>query len=80
MTTRLSSKGQVVIPLSLRNKLGLPTGAALSCHIADGKIILDPSQGAQTATLVNEEGYLALEAPAGAPEMTPETIRDILAE
>jgi hypothetical protein len=26
--------------------------------------------------LVNDEGYLALEAPAGAPEMTPEPFED----
>jgi AbrB family looped-hinge helix DNA binding protein len=80
MTTTLSSKGQVVIPLSIRKKLGLPTGASFSCHIADGKIILDPSPSALSAMLVEDEGYLALEAPPGAPEMTPETIRDILAE
>lgn len=80
MTTTLSSKGQVVIPLAIRKKLGLPAGAALTCQIADGKIILDPSQHSQTATLVEEGGHMALVAPRGAPEMTPDTIRDILAE
>ncbi len=78
MTTTLSSKGQVVIPLEIRKRLGLPTGAVISCEIVDGKIVLDPHPNRAAASLSEEEGRPVLVAPAGAPEMTPELVKEIL--
>lgn len=78
MTTTLSSKGQVVIPLEIRKKLCLPEGAIISCEIVDGKIVLDPNPRRENATVSESEGRPTLLAPAGAPEMTPELIREIL--
>lgn len=78
MTTTLSSKGQVVIPLEIRKRLGLPAGAVISCEIEDGRIILDPNPGSKSAVLVEENGRPVLVAPPGAPEMTPELVKDIL--
>ncbi|MEM8952732.1 MAG: AbrB/MazE/SpoVT family DNA-binding domain-containing protein [Verrucomicrobiota bacterium] len=56
MTTTLSSKGQVVIPLEIRKKLGLAEGAVISCEIVDVKIVLDPNPTGEKATLSEEEG------------------------
>jgi AbrB family looped-hinge helix DNA binding protein len=42
---RLSSKGQLVIPASLRRKLGLKTGQALTVRTsADREIVLSPAE------------------------------------
>lgn len=78
MTTTLSSKGQVVIPLEIRKRLGLPAGAVISCEIEDGRIILDPNPGSQRATMAHESGRPVLVAPPGAPEMSPELVKEIL--
>ncbi|NOY00482.1 MAG: AbrB/MazE/SpoVT family DNA-binding domain-containing protein [Verrucomicrobia bacterium] len=78
MTTTLSSKGQVVIPLEIRRKLALPEGAIISCEVIDGKIVLDPEPARAKATLIDEEGKPVLVAPHGAPGMTPELVNEIL--
>jgi len=78
MTTTLSSKGQVVIPLEIRKRLGLPEGAVFSCETVDGKIILDPNPNRDEAVVAEEAGRPVLVAPPGAPEMTPELVKEIL--
>jgi AbrB family looped-hinge helix DNA binding protein len=80
MTTTLSSKGQIVIPLEIRNRLGLPTGAVFDCDLEDGRIILTPAVKSSYARLISEEDYVALEAPDGAPAMTPKRVKEILSE
>ena len=42
MLTRLSSKGQLVIPKEVRQALGLRQGSQLHIELGDGKIILEP--------------------------------------
>jgi AbrB family looped-hinge helix DNA binding protein len=39
-TVRVSGKGQVVIPKSVRDRLGLRAGDELSVNVQDGKIVL----------------------------------------
>ena len=39
---KISSKGQIVIPRTVREKLDLRQGDQLSIGVADGKIILEP--------------------------------------
>lgn len=80
MTTTLSSKGQVVIPKKIRQRLGIPTGAKLDCGMQDGKIILTLVDERPCARIVMEKGYPVLEAPKGAPAMTTELIKELLAE
>ena len=79
MTTTLTSKGQIVIPLEIRKKLGLPAGAVISCEIVDGKIVLDPNPDKSEAAITEEDGRPVLIAPPGAPKMTPDLVREILA-
>lgn len=78
MTTTLSSKGQVVIPSEIRKKLALLEGAVIDCAIVDGKIVLDPGPGKAHATVEEENGRPVLVAAPGAPEMTPELVKEIL--
>jgi AbrB family looped-hinge helix DNA binding protein len=78
--TKLSSKGQIVIPLEIRKRLGLPVGAFMDCQLDQNRIILSPCESNPKATLVTDAPYIALEAPVGAPEMSPESVKDILSE
>ena len=78
MTTTLSSKGQVVIPLQIRKRLGLPEGVVMTCTVDDGRIVLDPVTNQEGARLSAEGGRPVLVAPSGAPEMTPELVKEIL--
>ncbi len=80
MTTTLSSKGQIVIPLEIRTRLGLPTGALIDCNLQDGHIILTPVVEATSAQMVSDADYIALDAPDGAPAMTPKLVKEILSE
>lgn len=80
MTTTLSSRGQVVIPLEIRKRLGLSAGTVINCMLEDGSIILTPVAPSSQARVVAEYDYVALEAPEGAPAMTPERVKEILSE
>jgi len=42
MQTRLSSKGQVVLPSPVRRKLGLVAGASLQVEVDRGRVVLTP--------------------------------------
>jgi AbrB family looped-hinge helix DNA binding protein len=42
MLLRLSSKGQLVLPKKIREKLHLKNGDQFQARIVDGKIILEP--------------------------------------
>lgn len=44
MVARLSSKGQLVIPAAIREKLGLEQGGQLKLDVSGNKIILEPIQ------------------------------------
>ena len=80
MTTTLSSKGQVVIPLEIRTRLGLPPGALIDCVLEDGRIVLTPVGQDNRARMIVENDYVALDAPDGAPVMTPKRVKEILSE
>lgn len=76
--TVLSSKGQIVIPLQVRKTLDLRVGDEFDCTVVEGRIVLEPL-GVGGATIeVEKDGFPALNAPDGAPEMTPDTVKAIL--
>ena len=77
-TTTLSSKGQLVIPLELRQMLSLRTGDRFQCAVDGKKIILMPENQERAGCRTGEDGLPILTAPAGAPEMTPELVNPIL--
>lgn len=45
MITRLSSKGQIVLPKNIREQLALKEGAELKVEVIKGKIVLEPVVG-----------------------------------
>lgn len=80
MPTTLSSKGHIVLPPEIRARLGLPDGAVIDCQLEGERIVLTPMPRSAAARVVSTQGYPALEAPEGAPEMTPERVREILSQ
>ncbi|MEM1296781.1 MAG: AbrB/MazE/SpoVT family DNA-binding domain-containing protein [Verrucomicrobiota bacterium] len=80
ISTTLSTKGQIVIPLDLRRKLGLGAGDKLLCAIEGGKIVLTLEPRESATRRIADDGLPVLTAPAGAPPMTPELVKEILAE
>jgi AbrB family looped-hinge helix DNA binding protein len=51
MDTRLSSKGQVVIPRQIRDELGLVPGTRFQVRVDEGSIVLEPVTGSLIAEL-----------------------------
>ena len=78
-TATLSTKGQLVIPNRLRQALHLRPGDKVSFTIEGHRLVVQQEVVAK-ARLVKEHGHPVLVAPAGAPTMTPDTVKAILAE
>ncbi|HUA92313.1 MAG TPA: AbrB/MazE/SpoVT family DNA-binding domain-containing protein [Terracidiphilus sp.] len=61
----VSSKGQMVIPASIRDELGIVPGTRISLQVEGGRVILDPqSQAAKLRRIEQMRGYTA-----GGPSM-----------
>ena len=83
MTTTVSTKGQVVIPQSVRQRLGIRPGDKLSTRIVDGSLVLRPvgrPRGKARVVVSPFTGLPAIEPPKGAPELTSEQVRALLAD
>ena len=78
-TTRLSSKGQVVIPTAVRRALRLETGDRLRISVEGRRLVIEPEQ-AESARIVKERGRKVLVAPSGAPAMTTAAVRSLLSD
>jgi len=81
MRTRISSKGQVVLPGPIRRKLGLQPGDQLDARIKGGDIVMTPLRvRTVTPSLVQDAltGLPALSAGPGAAPLTSEQVEEIL--
>jgi AbrB family looped-hinge helix DNA binding protein len=83
MNTTVSTKGQIVIPRGVRQKLGIRSGDRLSARVVQGSIVLRPEgRPKNTARIVvsSFSGLPAIEPPEGAPEISTEQVRAMLAD
>ena len=83
METKLSTKGQVVLPSSVRRKLGLQAGDLLDTEVRDGRVILTPRRRrSRKAKIIVDSltGLPALTAGSDAETLTSKQVDDILAE
>lgn len=83
MTTKVSTKGQVVLPGPLRRKLGIRAGDSLQAKIEAGRIVLTPQKKRpRRARIVRDPvtGLPVLTAGADAPVLTSKEVDEILAE
>ena len=81
MQTRVSSKGQVVLPGPIRRKLGLGPGDTLDASVKSGQIILTPRHPRPAKATIGRDsvtGLPVLSAGPGVPQLTSEQVQDIL--
>jgi AbrB family looped-hinge helix DNA binding protein len=83
MQTKVSTKGQVVLPSPLREKLGLKPGDPLDARLEGGSIVLTPRQRRRRKARIVVDprtGLAVLSAGPGAPILKNKQVKDILSE
>ncbi|HEY2822071.1 MAG TPA: AbrB/MazE/SpoVT family DNA-binding domain-containing protein [Candidatus Acidoferrum sp.] len=83
MQTTISTKGQVVLPSRMRDRLGLRPGDKLDAHVEGGRIVLTPKQRRKRKAriVIDPRTKLAtLTLGTGAAVITSKQVRDILAD
>jgi AbrB family looped-hinge helix DNA binding protein len=83
METKVSTKGQVVLPIQVRRKLGLRTGDPLDTKVEGGRIVLTPhrTRSGKVKIVVDPiTGLPVLSAGPNAPVLSSKQVREILAE
>jgi AbrB family looped-hinge helix DNA binding protein len=82
MQTKVSTKGQVVLPGPLRRRLDIRAGDPLEANIEGGRIVLTPrTKRRQKARFVTDPvtGLPALSAGPTASPLTSKEVEEILA-
>lgn len=82
MQTRVSTKGQVVLPGPLRRKLGIQAADAMDVSVEAGRIVLMPDRKkAPKARILTDPimGLPVLSAGKGAPLLRSRDVEEILA-
>ena len=83
METKLSTKGQVVLPGPIRRELGLQPGDSLDAKVQAGRVMLTPrrKRSRMAKILIDPiTGLPVLSAGPQAPVLTSRQVREILAE
>jgi AbrB family looped-hinge helix DNA binding protein len=83
MQTKLSSKGQVVLPQRIRRLLGLRSGDTLDAQIEGARIVLTPRRRRSRKCRIIKDpatGWPVLTAGPGAPVLTSEQVREMLSD
>ncbi len=83
METRISSKGQVVLPACIRRKLDLRAGDALEAQVDGGSVVLTPrrkSAGKVRIVTNSLTGLPALDVEGDVPVLTSEDVAEMLAD
>jgi AbrB family looped-hinge helix DNA binding protein len=83
METKVSSKGQVVLPSQLRERLGLRPGDALDVRLEGDAIVLRPRRARRRKPKIiidPRTGLAVLTAGPGAPILTHEQVKEILSD
>ena len=81
MQTRISSKGQVVLPGPIRRKLRLSPGDALDACVKSGQIVLTPHHARPAKATIGRDtvtGLPVLSAGPRAAQLTSDQVEDIL--
>lgn len=82
MRTRVSTKGQVVLPGPLRRRLGIRAGDPLDANIEEGRIVLTPQRKRPRRVRIVTDpitGLPALSAGPDAPALSSKEVEEILA-
>lgn len=82
MDTKVSTKGQVVLPGLVRRRLGIHAGDQLGVNVEGGRIVLTPrTRRTRRARIVADPatGLPVLSADADAPLLSSKEVEEILA-
>jgi AbrB family looped-hinge helix DNA binding protein len=83
MQTRVSTKGQVVLPVALRKRLGIRAGDALDISVEQDRIVLTahPKKKFQ-ARIIDDPvtGFPVIDVGPDAPVLTSEMVREMLVD
>ena len=83
MQTKVSTKGQVVLPSPIRRRLGLRKGDRLEARIEGARIVLIPGKKrVRRGRIVKDPvtGWPVLTAGPGAPPLTHKQVQEFLAD
>ena len=83
MQTKVSTKGQIVIPGPLRRRLDIRAGDSLEISVEKDRIVLtQASKPKYEARLVKDPvtGFLAIDLGPDAPTLTSEMVRELLTD
>ncbi|MGO9841770.1 MAG: AbrB/MazE/SpoVT family DNA-binding domain-containing protein [Candidatus Acidiferrales bacterium] len=83
METKISTKGQVVLPGPIRRKLGLRTGDPLDAKVQGGHIVLTPRRTRSPKAKIQVDpltGLPVLSAGPQAPPLSSKQVSEILSE
>ena len=83
MRTKVSPKGRVVLPASVRRKLGLRPGDSLDVKTSNGSVVLTPKKSRRKKARISIDpisGLPVLETRPGLPMLTSEQVEEMLAD
>ncbi len=83
MQTRVSSKGQIVLPAPLRHRLGIRAGDPLDIVVEKDRIVLtQPSKPKYQARIIEDPvtGFTVIDLGPDAPILTSEMVRELLVD
>ncbi len=83
MQTKVSTKGQIVIPGPMRRRLGIRAGDTLDIAIEKDRVVLtQASRPKYEARMVEDPvtGFLAIDLGPDAPVLTSEMVRELLTD
>jgi AbrB family looped-hinge helix DNA binding protein len=83
METKISTKGQVVLPRPVREKLGLRPGDALDVKMDGDAIVLRPRRKKRRKAKIiidPRTGLAVLTAGPGAPVLTHKQVKEMLSD
>ncbi len=83
MQTKVSTKGQVVLPQRIRRRLDLQVGDILDANVTGESIVLTPRRlrkGKARIVIDKITGFPVLEAAEGAPTLTSKDVAEMLSD
>jgi len=83
MQTRVSTKGQVVLPAALRLKLGISAGDPLDISIEQDRIVLTVAPKPRLEARIIKDpitGFPVIDVGPDAPVLTSEMVRELLVD
>ncbi|MGA2050140.1 MAG: AbrB/MazE/SpoVT family DNA-binding domain-containing protein [Terracidiphilus sp.] len=83
MQTRVSTKGQIVLPAPVRRKLGIRPGDPLDIAVEEDRIVLTaPRRPKYKARIIKDPitGLPVIDVGPDAPRLTSEMVRQLLVD